>query len=256
MAQEALSASLEDYLEAIYMIVLEKQVARAKDIAERLRVHRSSVTNALHALKRHALVNYTPYDVVTLTSKGKVMGAEIARRHEALNDFFVKVLAVDEKLADRAACEMEHAVPREVLERFIEFVDYIETCPRAGTKWIKGFGYQCTEGRSVDDCERCVEACLDDVRKKKHTKEAEKVAVALATLSPGRKVRVTKIKGRDATSKRIRAMGITPGAVIEVERVAPLGDPVDVKVRGYHLSLRKEELQNIQVETLSPLADE
>jgi DtxR family Mn-dependent transcriptional regulator len=45
-------------------------------------------------------------------------------------------------------------------------------------------------------------------------------------------------------------MGVTSGAVVEVEKVAPLGDPIEVKVKGYHLSLRKEEAEGIEVEGL------
>jgi len=48
--------------------------------------------------------------------------------------------------------------------------------------------------------------------------------------------------------RRIADMGVTPGAVIEVERVAPLGDPIEVKIRGYRLSLRKSEAAAIEVE--------
>ncbi|HOZ45036.1 MAG TPA: DtxR family transcriptional regulator [Candidatus Hydrogenedentes bacterium] len=251
MADIALSASLEDYLEAIYTIVSEKQAARAKDIADKLKVHRSSVTNALHELSDRLLINYAPYDIVTLTDKGRAVGADIVRRHEILSEFFVKVLAVDEALADRTACEMEHVVPRPVLDRFIRFVEYVETCPRGGAKWIKGFAHYCTEGASLDDCEHCVEACLVDVRKRKNQGETNSMAVALTTLNPGQRARVTKVKGRGPVSQRIRAMGITPGAVMEIERVAPLGDPVDIKVRGYHLSLRREDLDGIEVECLA-----
>ncbi len=43
-------------------------------------------------------------------------------------------------------------------------------------------------------------------------------------------------------------MGLTPGSVVEVERIAPMGDPIEVKVRGYHLSLRKEDAEKIGVE--------
>jgi len=250
MSDMVLSASLEDYLEAIYAIVLQKQAARAKDIADRLKVHRSSVTNALHELSDRLLINYAPYDVITLTPKGRAMGADIARRHEVLSEFFVKVLAIDEELADSTACQMEHAIPKQVLNRFIEFIDYVETCPRGGAKWIKGFGYFCTEGNSLDDCERCVEACLNDVRKRKGDKETKAMTLALGSIRPGQKVRVAKVRGRGPAANRIRAMGITPGAVVEVERVAPMGDPVDVKIRGYHLSLRKEDLEGIEVEHL------
>ena len=70
MPEERLSASLEDYLEAIFHVVEAKQASRAKDIADRLNVNSSSVTSALHALKERGLVNYEPYDLVTLTPEG------------------------------------------------------------------------------------------------------------------------------------------------------------------------------------------
>ena len=74
--------------------------------------------------------------------------------------------------------------------------------------------------------------------------------VKLKELKPGQKGKVLRISTRGATNKRIVEMGITAGAVVEVERVAPLGDPIDVKVKGYHLSLRKEEAEGIEVEKL------
>ena len=63
-----LSASLEDYLEAILNLTSESNVARSKDIAKLLSVSRSSVTGALRVLKKKGLANYKPYDYVTLTN--------------------------------------------------------------------------------------------------------------------------------------------------------------------------------------------
>lgn len=74
--------------------------------------------------------------------------------------------------------------------------------------------------------------------------------LSLKDLKPGEKGKVRKIKARGATSKRMVEMGVTPGAVVEVERIAPLGDPIDIKVKGYHLSLRKEEAEGVEIETL------
>ena len=67
MNEATLSASLEDYLEAIFHIVRKKRAARPKDISRYLDVGNSSVTGALKALKARRLVNYAPYDVVNLT---------------------------------------------------------------------------------------------------------------------------------------------------------------------------------------------
>ena len=89
-----LSASLEDYLEAIFNLAGESNVARSKDIAKLLGVSRSSVTGALRILKKKGLVNYKPYDYVTLTNSGQAAAAEGTRKHNILKFFFVHVLGV------------------------------------------------------------------------------------------------------------------------------------------------------------------
>jgi len=124
-SQKRLSASLEDYLEAIYHIENRKQAARAKDIGDSLDVKGSSVTGALQALAKRELINYAPYEVITLTGKGRALAREVVKRHRVLRKFFVDVLDVDEKIAEKAACRMEHSVPRKISERLIGFVQYL-----------------------------------------------------------------------------------------------------------------------------------
>ena len=74
------------------------------------------------------------------------------------------------------------------------------------------------------------------------------MTVALSELLPGQKARIVRIGRSGGTLRRIADMVVTPGAVIEVQRVAPLGDPIEVKIRGYNLSLRKSEAAAIEVE--------
>ena len=127
--KEVLSSSLEDYLEAIFHIVAQKQAARGKDIAQRLGVNNSSVTGALRVLREKGLINYAPYDIITLTAEGKRISEGVVRRHEALRDFFVKVLSLEVELADKAACNMEHALPPKILVRLTRFVKFVESRP-------------------------------------------------------------------------------------------------------------------------------
>ncbi|HUU26760.1 MAG TPA: metal-dependent transcriptional regulator [archaeon] len=124
-SQKKLSASLEDYLESIYHIETRKQAARAKDIAEQMDVKGSSVTGALQALAKRKLINYAPYDLITLTDKGKTLAREVVKRHQLLRKFFMDVLDVEEELAEKAACGMEHSIPLGIFERLIEFVEYM-----------------------------------------------------------------------------------------------------------------------------------
>lgn len=70
----------------------------------------------------------------------------------------------------------------------------------------------------------------------------------LKDVSIGQKVKVKKLTGEGPVKRRIMDMGITKGVEIYVRKVAPLGDPVEVTVRGYELSLRKADAEIIEVE--------
>ena len=74
--------------------------------------------------------------------------------------------------------------------------------------------------------------------------------MTLSDIKPGATCTVVKLRDEGATRRRIMDMGITKGAQIRVDKVAPLGDPVDLTVRGYHLSLRKEDLDKIEVQAV------
>lgn len=145
----ALSSSLEDYLEAIYWLARAGTAARGRDIAKRLGVRRSSVTLALRGLAARGLVHYAPYDRITLTRKGRTAAQDIARRHEALRRFFVKVLEVKESEADRAACRMEHALSPAIRRRLTEFARLMKRCPLGGARWIEGRGFRCPAGTQI-----------------------------------------------------------------------------------------------------------
>ena len=69
----------------------------------------------------------------------------------------------------------------------------------------------------------------------------------LKDVRPGEVVRVQKLNGEGAIKRRIMDMGLTKGTEVRVRKVAPLGDPVEITVRGYELSIRKSEAENIVV---------
>lgn len=70
----------------------------------------------------------------------------------------------------------------------------------------------------------------------------------LKQVKTGDTVTVVKLHGEGAVKRRIMDMGITKGVTIEIRKVAPLGDPIEVNVRGYELSLRKSDAEMIEVE--------
>jgi ferrous iron transport protein A len=72
--------------------------------------------------------------------------------------------------------------------------------------------------------------------------------LTLRAVKPGGTVRVTKIGGGGPVKRRIMEMGLTKGVEVYVRKVAPLGDPIEITVRGYELSLRKADAELIEVE--------
>lgn len=72
--------------------------------------------------------------------------------------------------------------------------------------------------------------------------------MTLRELKPGQQGKVVSVNSTGSMKRRIMDMGITPGVEIKVVKVAPLGDPIEVTVRGYQLSLRKDEAQQIEVQ--------
>jgi Fe2+ transport system protein FeoA len=76
------------------------------------------------------------------------------------------------------------------------------------------------------------------------------IVTSLDKLAPGESGKIKKITGKGAVRRRLVDMGLTTGAVIEMIKVSPLGDPVEFRLRDYHLSLRRSEAKSIEVELI------
>jgi DtxR family Mn-dependent transcriptional regulator len=145
LAHDNLTASMEDYLEAVLFLIRQHRVARVRDIAGRLKVGMPAVSAALKSLAGKKLVNYDPYQFVTLTDRGSELAEQISRRHYDLSRFLTDVLGMDPQAADANACRMEHAVDEAVLERLRLFGQFVAGCPRAGPSWMEAFQKHCAD---------------------------------------------------------------------------------------------------------------
>ncbi len=147
-----LSASLEDYLEAIFNLARKTDVARSRDIAEKLDVSKSSVTGALRLLRKKGLINYQPYDYVTLTDSGLKIAAEVAKKHEILSSFFVDVLGLKARLAQSCACRAEHVLGQEVINKLLMFIEFVTQEDKNGNDLTADFKNFCkSKGTSATD---------------------------------------------------------------------------------------------------------
>ncbi|HEX8422023.1 MAG TPA: ferrous iron transport protein A [Pyrinomonadaceae bacterium] len=90
---------------------------------------------------------------------------------------------------------------------------------------------------------------MDMTAKGARAAKHERGATTLNALAHGVEARVVSVEGEGAVARRLMEMGVVPGAPVCVIKAAPLGDPIEVRVRGYHLALRRAEAQTILVVT-------
>ena len=159
-----LSATLEDYLGAILRFQREKNFARVSDIASEVGVAKSAVTAALQKLSAENLINYQPYEPVTLTIAGEKQAEDILLRHRVILDFLRDVLDVDPEQADSIAGDVEHAIDRRTLEKFVCFLAFIATRPTDRTSWLHEFQDFTKSGTEGQICRECMREYVKNLR--------------------------------------------------------------------------------------------
>ncbi len=158
--EKPLTSTMEDYLEVIYDLDMEKKVVRVKDIASRMDVKMPTVTSMLRALNDRRLVNYEKHEYVRLTDEGAGVGKEMRRRHGVLFRFLKDILRIDAPVADGEACRMEHALSETTFERLTDFMEFIQTCPKNGDHWLNSFEEFRKSEYSPDKCNACLDGHL------------------------------------------------------------------------------------------------
>ncbi|MFW6254842.1 MAG: DtxR family transcriptional regulator [Chitinivibrionales bacterium] len=237
----ALTPTLEDYLEVILHIITERTVARSMDIAEKLNVRRPTVTVALRSLAEKGLIHYEPRSFVTLTEKGKEVARCIDKRHHVLRDTFTEVFGLDSEVAEDAACKMEHGMSSEVCRQMTSLLRAARSDKAFATELKARIEQQ---SRDVD----CQKSCDYGSRNGETSERADSSLYDLNLIKPGASGTIKQILGKGNLKKRLTEMGITAGQTVKVIKAAPLDDPIQVKIRNYNLSLRREEAANILVE--------
>jgi len=123
---DVLSHCLEDYLEAIYIINIDKKVVRVKELAEFLKVKTPSVVDAVSKLEKKGLVNHEKYGYLSLSKTGNTIARNIYSKHSYIFKFLTDVLGVDDLNSEEDACGIEHHISKPTLDKIVRFMNYIE----------------------------------------------------------------------------------------------------------------------------------
>lgn len=210
-----LTEGLQNYLRVIFELSQKKKAVRIKDIVAAMKVKDSSVTEAVRLLKRKGLVEHEPYGYVELTEKGLREAAKLLLRFRNIKKFFANVLSASDKRAQEIACAVEHALDDETVKAMNRLRAFLKLKFGLERPWLE----------------------LPFVEE-----------LPLNELLPGQQGVIKEVGGASMLKRRLLEMGLIPGEKIEVLKIAPLGDPMEVRVKGYLLSLRKEEAESVLVE--------
>lgn len=125
-----LSASLEDYIEVIYILDQQGFSVGITDISSELSISKPSVTKAVKLLKSKGLLFQEKYGKINLTVEGKKVAKEIYQRHQILSKFLVDALGVSKKTAEIDACKIEHILSRETIGKIKKFLNFQKVIKR------------------------------------------------------------------------------------------------------------------------------
>ena len=161
--EEKLSETLQNYIEAIYLIIIEKNGVRVKDIAKRMGVKNSSVVSALRSLAKGGYINYEPYGIISLTAKGNIAARQLRDKFLVLRHFFEKILGLDRETAEEHACKVEHTMSEETFRRFTQFIKYIYVTYKKDPVWLEGFKEFYMQDLLSKGCEESIDDYFEDI---------------------------------------------------------------------------------------------
>ena len=148
-----LSRKAEDYLEAVYVISLEKGNVRIRDICKELGTKPPSVVEMVKKLNDRGYLVYKKNEGLYLTAEGEEIGRVIKDRHDTIFAF-LKFIGVPEQVADEDACVIEHELHTKTVEQIKSLVSFIETAPDH-PQWLDHFAIFCELGKH---------SCIKDAR--------------------------------------------------------------------------------------------
>ena len=135
MANKNLTAGLEDYLEAIYIVQSENKKVKSIDVARMLNISRASVSEALSKLVSKGFITYESYGAISFTQEGLNEAVNIYNKHNILKSFFQTVLDINPQEASENACKIEHIISQNVLAEIKNFTNYCNNNPEIIDKY-------------------------------------------------------------------------------------------------------------------------
>ena len=222
----ALTSSLEDYLETIYLLQQGPNMeARVRDIAAARSVKASSVSPALKRLSEMGYLAYEQREFIRLTETGKIAARRVYARHVLLFQFFHDILGMPENDAREEACGLEHALSDDGMDRFVRFFESRSICSNCKSRLCGG------------DCSKCDDSCRNCHKNSEFQ--------TLDDVEDQACVTVLQIRESGVKRQTILDMGILPNVVLTRKMTTP--DGVCIAIGGHELMLSRDQTKVIVV---------
>lgn len=124
-------------------------------LQKKMNIGAASTSEAVKTLAQKEYINYKPYGLITLTKKGTKTIEEKLKRHQTIENFLENVLKLDKSYAN----EIEFSMPDEVLNRFVDYLTFMQKCSCKEPKWLKSFQQYIRENKMPDKCLNCKDGC-------------------------------------------------------------------------------------------------
>ena len=223
----SVSSRIEDYLEAILAMEIEKGKATVTELARRVSVSKATVVATCRKLVEADMLEHEQYGDLKLTEKGRIRALRIYRRHEHLTYLFAELLGIERSRAQEIACVMEHELDESAEHRLLGLVDYIARGRREKHPWVQELV------ASMEAMERKEELC-----------------VPLMLADPEETYRIVRITAEQDQRLLLAEQGLYPGSLVEYVRRNEGREPfsLDVVVHERPLSLDREQAVSVWVE--------
>jgi DtxR family transcriptional regulator, Mn-dependent transcriptional regulator len=209
------SDNREEYLEAIYGLLEEGYDVSPTQIARKLGINPSSVSEMLKKLDADGYVIWKPYGNVELTKKGFKKASGMKRKHRLIERFLYDLLRISKEKVHEEACRMEHALSDEAAEALSKLMKHPKTCP--------------DDGKNIPSA--------GEVAK----------APSLSDLKQGDEAVVAYLEGGEEFKSKVRSVGVREGKSFEIVAKEPFGGPYVVKVDSTTVSIGRGMATKIKI---------
>jgi len=238
--EDRLSENTKEYLEVLYKLSRSGERVGTSAIAENLNFSPVNVTQTLQKLDRNRYINYSPNKGASLTYKGLAIGKRITRKHRWFERFLYDILKIKKDRVQRQACEMEFSLSGKRGNALCQLLEHPDKHP-------DGYNPVPTNDLRFLSCEDCIKQQRKGIGE---IGTLESNSLSLVNLKERNRGRVVSIRGNHKVIRRLLDMGITPNATIKIIKIAPLGGPVEISVRGSNLALGRSIASNVFVELI------